>query len=342
MARVGRWTWEPATDFIQADKLSCQLWGLAPQRPIDLGDLRARIHVDDLPRLDAALRQCLREARRTTLLETCRCQHADGSERWILFTVMCLPPGVGGERIVLGTSLDVTDRKQSETRLHDDRRRLDKRMRRQQEQVAAAVHDVRNDLALLQSALHLSGKVEGRHFALDLQAQIGRIALTLNQLLHVFASEGEAEPDTTLACEAEHQRRNLEPMSSPYSAAAEQPRRILVADDNADAARALALMLRMDGHDVRIALNGQEALDLAEQSHPEVLLLDIAMPIKDGLAVAREIKSQPWGIGCALIAMTARNRPEDRELTSDAGFMRHLAKPLNFDEVSRLVAGVRH
>jgi CheY-like chemotaxis protein len=339
MAGIGRWTWQPGTDRIEADDLSREHWGLPQKMPLTLSKLRAQVHADDLPRLDAALSQCLYNKESATGVGTYRCRQVDGRERSLLFSAMYLPADGRGERTVLGISLDLTDRKEYAAQLQDEHRRLGARMQAQQESVAAAVHDVRNDLAMLQSALHLSGKVQGRHFALDLQAQIGRIALTMNRLLHSFEAEEEA-PEQLSSPSERVQPPQSDTLSSPH-AGDSHPRRILVADDNADAAKALALMLRMDGHDVRVALNGQEALELAEESHPEVLLLDIAMPVKDGLTVAREIKAQPWGTQCALIAMSGRNRPEDRDETFDAGFMQHLVKPLNFDEVSRLVAGAR-
>jgi CheY-like chemotaxis protein len=115
-------------------------------------------------------------------------------------------------------------------------------------------------------------------------------------------------------------------------------RRILVADDNRDAANSVALMLRLDGHEVHTAYDGQEAVEAAGWFRPEVVVLDIGMPKLNGYEVCRHIRRQPWGQGIVLIALTGWGQDEDKRRASEAGFDRHLTKPVDPVELERLVA----
>lgn len=105
-------------------------------------------------------------------------------------------------------------------------------------------------------------------------------------------------------------------------------RRVLVADDNADAADTLAMMLRMKGHDVCIARDGAEALEEGARFRPEVALLDIGMPKLDGLEVARRMRTTDWGRDIILIALTGWGQEDDRRRSRDAGFDHHIVKPV--------------
>jgi signal transduction histidine kinase len=107
------------------------------------------------------------------------------------------------------------------------------------------------------------------------------------------------------------------------------PRRILVADDNADSLESLALLLRCDGHEVYTAADGQEALEQAAVYRPQIALLDIGMPKMDGVQVGRRIRAEAWGRAITLIALTGWGQDMDRKRTQAAGFDAHLVKPLN-------------
>jgi CheY-like chemotaxis protein len=107
------------------------------------------------------------------------------------------------------------------------------------------------------------------------------------------------------------------------------PQRILVVDDNADLAESMAMLLRLEGHDVRIALDGSSALDLAEEFRPNAALLDIGLPGLNGYEVARELRSRQNGRGLLLIAATGYGQPDDRVRAQDAGFDVHMVKPLD-------------
>jgi signal transduction histidine kinase len=106
-------------------------------------------------------------------------------------------------------------------------------------------------------------------------------------------------------------------------------RRILIADDNADALMSLALLLESDGHTIYQATNGLEAVDQAAQHRPEVSLLDIGMPGIDGYEVGRRIRELPWGKQVVLIAITGWGQEEDRRRSIEAGFDCHLTKPVD-------------
>ena len=114
-------------------------------------------------------------------------------------------------------------------------------------------------------------------------------------------------------------------------------RRVLVVEDNIDAREALESLLEFWGHDVTTAPDGETGLQKALQLQPDVMLVDIGLPGLDGYEVARKIRTAP---GCAdvyLVAMTGYGRPEDREAALGAGFNVHLVKPVEADEVSRLL-----
>jgi CheY-like chemotaxis protein len=115
--------------------------------------------------------------------------------------------------------------------------------------------------------------------------------------------------------------------------AALPPCRILVADDNADAATSLELLLRTRGHDVRTAADGIEAVQAVEAFSPRVVLLDLGMPKLDGYEAARRIRQHANGRDCVLIALTGWGQPQDRRRTLDAGFDAHLVKPVGDGEL---------
>ena len=114
-------------------------------------------------------------------------------------------------------------------------------------------------------------------------------------------------------------------------------RRILVADDNADALESLAVLLKMIGHEVFSAPNGAAALEAAAEHLPEVVLLDIGMPVLDGYEVARRIRTQPWGSSMMLVALTGWGQDADRRRSQEAGFDSHLVKPLDLARLTQVL-----
>lgn len=114
-------------------------------------------------------------------------------------------------------------------------------------------------------------------------------------------------------------------------------RRILVADDNQDAALTLAMLLSLMGNDTRTAHDGLEALAVAAAFRPEVVFLDIGMPKLDGYEVCRRLRQEPWGKGMVVVALTGRGQEEDKRLAAAAGFDTHRIKPVQPAELEALV-----
>jgi CheY-like chemotaxis protein len=113
--------------------------------------------------------------------------------------------------------------------------------------------------------------------------------------------------------------------------------RILVADDNRDAAESLALVLRFSGYEVSIAFNGIEALEVASRDRPRAAIIDIGMPGMSGHEVARRMRLEAWGRNARLIALTGWGQDQDKQAAKAAGFDEHLTKPVDPDDVERIL-----
>ncbi|MCC6927610.1 MAG: PAS domain S-box protein [Gemmatimonadaceae bacterium] len=121
---------------------------------------------------------------------------------------------------------------------------------------------------------------------------------------------------------------------------ARTPCRVLIADDNADAAASLAELLRLDGHAVRIVSDGLQAVSAAESMHPDAILLDIGMPHLNGFDACARIRSSAWARNTLIVALTGWGQLDARERSEQAGFDRHLVKPVDPAELSTLLASL--
>jgi PAS domain S-box-containing protein len=133
------------------------------------------------------------------------------------------------------------------------------------------------------------------------------------------------------------------PLTPPLIELARAPgtaRRVLVVDDNVDATKSLAVLLKMSGHEVQSAYDGPGALDAVLAMRPDVVLLDIGLPGLTGYEVAQWIRQQPALKDIVLVALTGYGRATDLQLAFDAGFDHHLVKPADFREVEKIVANV--
>jgi CheY-like chemotaxis protein len=117
-------------------------------------------------------------------------------------------------------------------------------------------------------------------------------------------------------------------------------RRVLVVDDNADAASTLATMLSLHGFETRLAFGGKDGLRIAEEWQPDVAVIDIGMPQLNGYELCRLIREQPWGERMLMIACTGWGQNDDRERARAAGFDVHLVKPIKPDELVHVISGV--
>ncbi|HEU4624714.1 MAG TPA: ATP-binding protein [Steroidobacteraceae bacterium] len=131
------------------------------------------------------------------------------------------------------------------------------------------------------------------------------------------------------------------PVENGEAAANARKLRILVADDNRDTAQTLAIMLRFEGHEVRTAYDGLEALATGKLFQPELVFLDIGMPVLDGYQTARRIREQPWGKDVHLVALTGWSQETDRRQAAASGFEDHIVKPADADQLKAVIDRAR-
>jgi PAS domain S-box-containing protein len=140
------------------------------------------------------------------------------------------------------------------------------------------------------------------------------------------------------------------PMVAPPAAPAPAPRRngqpevlrrILVVDDSRDGADTLAQMLRLLGNDVRTAHDGLEAVEAAGEFLPEVVLMDVGMPLLNGLDATRRIREREWGRRMTVIALTGWGQEDDKQRSREAGCDGHLVKPVDLDDLEKLLGDGR-
>jgi PAS domain S-box-containing protein len=113
--------------------------------------------------------------------------------------------------------------------------------------------------------------------------------------------------------------------------------RVLVADDNRDAAESLAMVLKFAGYEVSLAFSGPEALEIGRQQRPNAAIIDIGMPGMSGHEVARRMRLEAWGKNAALVALTGWGQDQDKQAAKAAGFDEHLTKPVDPDSVERVL-----
>ena len=124
------------------------------------------------------------------------------------------------------------------------------------------------------------------------------------------------------------ERKPDQPLPQP-----QQPRRILVVDDNFDSADSLARLLKLKQHEICVAHSGPEAVHALQKFQPEIAILDLGMPGMDGFQLARQMRGSPGGDAIKLVALTGWGGPEDRERTQAAGFDHHLVKPITSEDL---------
>lgn len=200
-------------------------------------------------------------------------------------------------------------------------------------QTSDLVHDLRNHLAAIQSAAHLLTSAKATAACVTtahegLRRQIASMTTRLDSLIAAATADTsvvQLPPKSALFGKDDIPRNNS------------QIKRIVVADDNEDAALSLGMLLRMEGYSVEIAHDGLDAIRLAEQSAPDVMLLDLGMPGMDGYAVARAAVNASWSQGCRFIALSGRSLEEDYRRTQALGFTAHLSKPVDVDALLELL-----
>ena len=124
---------------------------------------------------------------------------------------------------------------------------------------------------------------------------------------------------------------------APCKATRPKPRRVLVVEDNEDAAASLGELLSLWGHEIQTAHDGRHALAAARQWQPEVILLDIGLPGMDGYEVARHLREDPSTSRAVIVALTGYGQEEDRRRAHEAGFDQHLTKPVELEQLQNLL-----
>ena len=119
------------------------------------------------------------------------------------------------------------------------------------------------------------------------------------------------------------------------------PRRILIVDDNVDAALTLAELLTLDGHETHVAHDGPSAVDAARRLSPDVAILDLGLPGFDGYEVARRLRAEPALKGLLLVALSGWVQPDDRTRSRESGFDHHLAKPVQLKSLELVLLNAR-
>jgi DNA-binding response OmpR family regulator len=127
------------------------------------------------------------------------------------------------------------------------------------------------------------------------------------------------------------------PASPPETAAVISGRRILIVDDNRDAADSLSLLLGLEGYETQVAYAGRSALEAAHSFQPEVIVLDLGLPDLSGYDVARLIRQDAQLAQVVLIALTGWGQEEHRRRALEAGFDHHVTKPVDLDEFASLL-----
>jgi CheY-like chemotaxis protein len=124
---------------------------------------------------------------------------------------------------------------------------------------------------------------------------------------------------------------------SPLAGADQKGLRILLADDNVDLTESFAMLLRDFGHVVEVVEDGEAALSAAIDEPPDIAFLDIGMPKLNGFEVAKQFRAAPATSGVWLVAVTGWGQASYRQASKEAGFDRHLVKPVDPDEVHKLI-----
>lgn len=129
------------------------------------------------------------------------------------------------------------------------------------------------------------------------------------------------------------------PKEAPVAPAARSTaHRVLVIEDNPDAADSMRELFAYEGHDARVAYDGASGIAVAREFHPEIVFCDIGLPGMDGYEVARNLRADPQMADTYLVALSGYARPEDRKRSAEAGFDCHLAKPPSEEALERVLA----
>lgn len=206
-------------------------------------------------------------------------------------------------------------------RLSDAEAQLNDSARQNEEFLAMIAHEIRNPLGPIRSAVEIMRMVGPRDAALDKACElIGRQVDHLSQIV-----------DELLARQVPHD----EPPRR--SAGREMPRRIVVVDDNKDAADSMAMLLRLKGHEVHVAYDGLSGVSTVLDTKSDCVIVDIGLPGIDGFEVAKRLRSHDNDHNFTLIALTGYGQVEDKAKSERAGFDHYVVKPVAQNVLEELI-----
>lgn len=223
---------------------------------------------------------------------------------------------------------------------------LQEEARRKDEFLARLAHDLRNPVAAISGALDLARRATSREdvaWAQDtMERQVGHLVRRIDDLLDLARGAREdIEQKRPQPAAAEVITAAVPPGSRTEPDAGLLPSapagaRILVVDDNVDSARGTARLLQLAGHDVRVAYDGHQALEIARDHRPQFVILDIVLPGMDGYEVARQLRGDP-GLRDTVIIAASGYSEDDYLRPEEAGFDQHLVKPIDHDALRAIL-----
>jgi CheY-like chemotaxis protein len=221
-----------------------------------------------------------------------------------------------------------TSRHSVATDLREAESRLVRAAQEKEKQFAAIAHGLRTPLTPLRNGVEIVRQVSGTNRVLARTAdmmsrQVSQLVRLADKLVAVDGLESLSDSGQTVPGTVEFSRL-----------------KILIADDNADGADSLALLLQTQGHMVLTAADGRRAVELSEAFRPDVVLMDLGMPHLDGFEATRAIRSHPWGARIRIIALTAWGSETDRRRTLEAGMDFHLVKPVDHQALEAVLGEI--
>jgi CheY-like chemotaxis protein len=215
----------------------------------------------------------------------------------------------------------------------------------------SVAHELRNLLAPLHAELAIIRRSDGEAEAVvehcsAMERQLKQLAGMVDDLQRPRLDERDRREVEVSRPQwrAPRQEENLPAFTSaPVADAGDGPScRVLLVDDNRELAQSMVRFIQVLGHDIRVAFDGLEALQIASEYRPDVVLMDIGLPKLSGYDVAREIRSKPWGTKMTLVAMTGWGGDVDRRQSQEAGFDRHMIKPVEAESLETLLSSAAH
>ena len=340
-SRTMTWQMDLHSGHVKCSANAEAVWGMT-EGPIDA--FVARVHPEDRDAVRVEMRS-LRLGQPEVSLEF-RVVHPSGAMRWLHASGVTVSDEEGAKPVrFVGVSTDITHRRVAEEALRDSERRAQKAIG---ERGALAARNARLEDALREAErarLALAGAVTH---------ELREPLYTLVNAVQVLGIPGQESrlPSLRKLMQRQLERlvHSLEQLSARHGGApapgvgaprvGKPGQRILVVDDNQDAAGSLAMLLKALGAEAEVAHDGTQALEMVPAYRPSAVLLDLGLPGMDGYEVARRLRERRAGAAPLLVALTDGKDEEEGRHAEDAGFDRHFAKPADLATLQSLLASL--